>query len=268
MTKEIINEMIREYEKLEEVVAVTIAGSKAAKRNDDWSDLDIDVFVTKPIALEKRRQIASKFSSRMEIGNDYFGSGDEYYLDAFLIEVDVCYFNWHDMVNHLMTVMERYQATTGYTTCFVYNVMNATIVYDKTGAFHDTVSRYQNQYPDELKKSIIKKNYPILRTCFSSYYHQIEKAIKRQDLNSINHRITAFLASYFDIIFAINQMLHPGEKRLVSIIEKECQKCPPNLRENMAQLMSAIGVNDEAILIYLNEMVDELDVILNEESLI
>ena len=53
---------------------------------------------------------------------------------------------------------------------------------------------------------------------FASYYEQIEKAIKRDDKNSINHRISAFMASYFDIIFAKNKMLHPGEKNWLIIV--------------------------------------------------
>jgi hypothetical protein len=37
---------------------------------------------------------------------------------------------------------------------------------------------------------------------------------------SINHRVAAWLASYFDIIFAVNDRFHPGEKRLVSRMAK------------------------------------------------
>jgi hypothetical protein len=47
---------------------------------------------------------------------------------------------------------------------------------------------------------------------------QIAAAIRRNDTVSINHRVAAWLASYFDIIFAVNSRFHPGEKRLLSQI--------------------------------------------------
>ena len=72
---------------------------------------------------------------------------------------------------------------------------------------------------------------------FASYYDQIEKAVKRKDYTSINHRISAFLASYFDIIFAKNELLHPGEKRLTEYAKANCKILPDDFEKNINLLL-------------------------------
>lgn len=53
----------------------------------------------------------------------------------------------------------------------------------------------------------------LLTGSLPSYDKQIEKILVRKDIVSINYRVAAFLESYLDIIFAINRLTHPGEKR-------------------------------------------------------
>ena len=72
---------------------------------------------------------------------------------------------------------------------------------------------------------------------FASYYEQIEKALKRNDIVSVNHRISAFLASYFDIIFAKNKLLHPGEKRLIKYAQDNCKILPKDFGVNIEKLL-------------------------------
>ena len=94
---------------------------------------------------------------------------------------------------------------------------------------------------------------------FASYYEQIEKAINRKDIVSINHRISAFLASYFDIIFALNEILHPGEKRLVQYAKDNCKILPDNFEENINKLLTQPSPETLNI---LNNMVENLRKIL------
>ncbi len=65
--------------------------------------------------------------------------------------------------------------------------------------------------------AIVAKNFPVLHNTMSSYAHQIALAVKRRDLVSVNHRLAALLASYFDVLFALNRELVPGEKRLLTL---------------------------------------------------
>ena len=226
--------------------------------------MGIDIIVSKKIAPEKRKAITKKVSDVMEINNDFWGDGDEFILRNSNVQVDIAYFEYDWLKDGLEKVLHDNIACTGYTTCFWHNVKNTIIVYDKDGRFTELQNKCNIKYPEKLKMNIIDKNYPILRNAFSSYYHQVEKAINRKDLVSINHRVSAFLASYFDIIFAINEMPHPGEKKLVDIVEHTCNRKPINFKENIIKLLDSISKADTDILDNMNLIVDYLDVLLDE----
>ena len=70
-----------------------------------------------------------------------------------------------------------------------------------------------------------------------SFDKQIKKALDRNDFVSVNHRTAAFVASYFDVIFAVNRLTHPGEKRLVQICKERCAILPKDFEENLDKLL-------------------------------
>ena len=170
--------------------------------------------------------------------------------------------------NRVENVVGKYNASIGYTTCFWNNVINSLIVFDRYNEFKDLQEKYTVDYPDKLKQNIVNKNYPILKKNFSAYYNQIEKAINRKDLVNLNNRISAFFDSYFDIIFAVNEIPHPGEKRFLSIVNTSCKKIPNNLLNNIESLINNINKCNESILEDINNLVKELEIILKEEKLI
>ena len=69
-----------------------------------------------------------------------------------------------------------------------------------------------------------------------SYDKQIIKALTRNDVVSVNHRTAAYMESYFDIIFAMNELTHPGEKRMVQIALGQAHTLPDNFEESLSSL--------------------------------
>ena len=65
-----------------------------------------------------------------------------------------------------------------------------------------------------------------------------------------------FLVSYFDVIYAMNGMTHPGEKRMQSICAQECRILPERFDKKLRRLLS--GMFRESISAVISDMVDEL----------
>lgn len=241
--------IINEYKNFEQVKAVAVGGSSAAKISDEISDIDLYVFVEKDIPVEKREVFTKKYSSKYEVGGEYFGSGDEFYVDDLGKQLDVMFWNtgwFEDVVDN---VWFKHYPLNGYTTAFLYTLNHLKILYDKNKWLENMQKSIQTEYPEELRQNIIKRN--IMLMCdkpFASYKEQIEKAIKRNDINSVNHRITAFMSSYFDIIFALNKLLHPGEKRLIWYAKEHCKILPDDFEENITELLKQPNDNTMTII--------------------
>ena len=248
--------IIDEFKNFKQVEAIAIGGSQKADTADAASDIDTYVFVESEIPVEARLSLVKNFSSKYEVGCEYFGAGDEFRVDNMKQQLDVMYFDKRWIENVLKNVWERHYPANGYTTCFLFTIKNCEPVYDKDGWLAGVKQRLDMTYPDELKQNIIKRNLLLLKDKpFASYYEQIQKAILRNDLNSINHRIAAFMASYFDIIFANNALLHPGEKKLVEYALEHCKILPVNFEENINKLLTQ--PNNQTLEI-LDEMVSNL----------
>lgn len=258
--KEIFDEIVKEYSQLPQVYAISTCGSSKAGMSDEMSDTDIEIFISEDIPIEKRLEIAKKFAEKYEVGGDYFGGCDEFFAKEYNLEIDISYFNTKWLEDSVENVWHKYNSSNGYTTCFLYTVKNCELLYEKEGWLSALKKVVSTEYPQKLQKNIIKRNLMLIKDKpFSSYYEQVEKAIKRGDLNSINHRVSALMASYFDIIFAKNQLLHPGEKRLVKYAVKNCKILPLDFEKNIEKLYSEPKEN---ILSNLDLIISNLRVIL------
>jgi len=252
------------YTDLSEVEAVTLAGSQTSGVADPGSDIDLYVYVTEDIAIDERIRIASTDSDKPEVGNQFWEPGDEWVDSPSGIQVDVMFRRKEWIEEQLDRVLKHHQASVGYSTCFWHNVVNAKALFDRTGWYAQLQEFTRQPYPEELRRAIVAKNYPILRNTHSSYLYQLRCAISRNDQVSVNHRIAALLASYFDIVFAINRLPHPGEKRLVEFVTTRCKQIPVGFAEQVGNLVSGAG----DILEDVNELMDGLDGLLIAENLL
>ena len=149
------------------------------------------------------------------------------------------YWNKDWFENTVHNIWEKHQPSNGYSTCFLHTLNIFEIIHDTGSWLQGLKDKLKTPYPEKLAQNIIKRNMMLMKDKpFASYYEQIEKAIKRNDTNSINHRIAAFMASYFDVLFAKNKILHPGEKRLVQFAKNNCKILPEQFEENINKLFT------------------------------
>ena len=241
-----VERLFEELAGLEAVEAIALGGSRAGSHYDEKSDYDVYLYVTQSVPEAMRREILSKYCSRMEIGNHFWETEDNCTLKGG-VDIDILYRNLDDFTRDVASVVEGFEARNGYTTCMWHNLRTCRIIYDRDGRLAAAKRRFDVPYPEPLRASIIGRNMRLLTGSLPSYDAQIAKAVLRGDLVSVNHRTAAFMESYFDVVFALNRLTHPGEKRLVSLCRAQCAVLPEDFEENIARLYGDLFTRPERV---------------------
>lgn len=249
-----------EYSSFIQVEAVALAGSQMTSMSDQDSDVDLYVYLNAELSLPDRGRIAEKFGHHPEVGNTFFESGDEWIDGETGIPVDVMFRQMEWIEDQIKRVLEDHQAGMGYSTCFWHNILFSQVLFDRSGRYESLRQKSDQPYPEQLRRAIINKNFPILRNTQSSYVHQLVRAVQRADEVSIQHRVTAMLASYFDVLFAINRIPHPGEKRVVQFVQTQCGKVPKRMQEQIKALISSPSAEKVN---HANDLIDALEELLD-----
>jgi len=118
-------------------------------------------------------------------------------------------------------------------------------------------------YPEKLRQDIIFKNHSALRNIIPSYHYQLKKAVKRNDLVSVNHRVAGLIASYFDVLFALNRETHPGEKRLLAKAN-QLALVPVKMADEVTAVLQARG---DGVITAVDQLLDNLDNLLQKNGI-
>jgi hypothetical protein len=245
-----------------------LGGSQAAGYASPNSDIDLYVYHRQELPVDVRAELVRACAEQMEIDNQFWEPGDEWIEAKSHIAVDVILRTPQWIEEQLDRVLVRYEASVGYSTCFWYNVLNSQTLYDRNGWYHSLQEHAQQPYPEPLRRAIIGKNFPVLRQTISSFLHQTEKAVARNDPVSINHRVANLLASYFDVLFAVNRLPHPGEKRLIEIAETRCAQRPAGMSQRIESVLRASATVSHKVVARADLLVDGLEQLLRDEGLL
>ena len=253
--------LISELSRLPQIEAIALGGSRTAEYFDEKSDYDVYLYCTEPVPEHIRYEILSRYCSYLELGNHFWELEDNCTLKNG-IDIDILYRNLDAFLLDVASVAESHIPRNGYTTCMWHNLLTCRILYDRDGRLTAGKKRFMIPYPVQLKQNIISHNRKLLHGTLPAYDGQILKAISRHDPVSVNHRISAFLESYFDILFAWNEQTHPGEKRLIRLAKECCPILPKNFEQNLNTLFSHLYTTPELISSDLTAILQELEKIL------
>ncbi|MGN0470332.1 MAG: nucleotidyltransferase domain-containing protein [Acutalibacteraceae bacterium] len=260
-----IDRLISALASLNTTGAVVIGGSRAYGVNDNLSDYDIYVYSdVKPDQNTdtERGKIIEPLCSYAEIGNEYWEHEDNVVLKDGT-HADIIYRQF-DMVEHLMDLqLNKGFAFNNYTTCFWFNLLHTKIMYDRDGKYKSLQEKANVPYPEILRKNIITRSKALIFEKLPAFDAQIEKAYARNDIISVNHRTAEFLASYSDMIFALNRLPHLGEKRILAYAVKNCKILPKDFAENITELLSDFS-DKEKTLNAMHKIVNNLKDLLTE----
>lgn len=258
--------IIEELSKNENIEAIALGGSRGAGHGDSKSDYDVYVYSKEPVPEDFRQAIFEKYCSRFEVGNHFFEYEDNCIMNDG-IPVDIIYRSLDGFEKYMEKLIGDCRARNGYTTCFWYNLVYSEIIYDPDGKYAALQKRFDIPYPEKLKDNIIDSGIRLLCDDLPAFDAQIMKAVRRGDVVSINHRVTEFVAVYFDVIFAMNEKLHPGEKRLIELAKAECPILPDAFEENLKSLYGDMFVFPEKIKDDLDRITSELKKTLTKNGL-
>lgn len=260
----VLTEIFRE---LPQVEAIALAGSLTSGRKDVNSDIDLYLYTREVIPLPLRKALIEGLgTTKADYDLQYWDLGDGWYHAETCIEVDMIYWNCSWIEEQIERVLTHHQSSLGYSTCFWHTILHSHPLFDRSGWFQALQNKCQQPYPELLRRAVILKNHAVLRDIIPSYHHQIQKAVLRNDLVSLNHRVAALLASYFDVIFAVNYLPNPGEKRLLDTALEQCKLLPEQLVEQVKGVLQKAASADHALLSSLDELIDGLEDVMAQEG--
>lgn len=248
------------------IEAIAVVGSHASGRQGEGSDIDLFVYSDRPHEqlLDLRRRMAEHLADPdryVAIGQTGHPYADTWALAGNGTWLDVMFWttSWAD--DELDWRLDRTSPQIGGpSTAFWRSIRDGLLLFDRDGWLDRLQQRARSPYPEALRAEILRMRRDLLGGDNPfSLSNQLAHAVEEGDAVASQHRCAAWLVAYFDLLFAANRVLHPGEKRLVSFVEDECASAPPMLRADVERLIRMSCDGDAGIDLQVHAMVERAD---------
>jgi hypothetical protein len=235
------------------IAAIGLGGSTAAGYVDAASDLDVYVFYHEPLAPAADRAVrlrALADEGTLKVGIPTFGLEDHLHIQATLIEL--VYLDLDRLSAEAKQAYEEGLSGEGYTTAMLYILFRNQVLHDATGEVTALRARLRAGYPEPTRARLLRE-YPELL----DYYLELLRVSQgRDDLLFVQHMRYSLQMIFFNLLFALNRLYHPGGKRLLAHAQR-CALQPAALTERWNDI-ARLPADDSALANRLEELIDDL----------
>jgi len=225
--------------------AIALGGSYAKGTADDEADVDLYLFAHDVLPGEERTRVASAFSSEIESivswGEDapFSNAGTDFRFRGENVEC------WLRDIGHIERsiaecregVVKREFVT--WTTTGFYNhccLSDLTVMAALDDPF-DVIARWKSAvaaYPPKLRKAIVGQHLAAAGFWPENFHYK--SAIERRDVVYVTGIVQQVVHNLVQVVFALNEVYFPGDKRLDVAMEHLSQQ-PPELCERIRALL-------------------------------
>lgn len=206
-------------------------GSALSDKADPW---ELTVCLEAPLALEFRRSLLVPRSTLWESDDSGFGPEDRGELNDGT-RVRLVYRSLDALTDEVSQVVDGARALRTGTTDLWNKVTKSSVLFDPTGRAAATQARFSVPFPHALQRAVVQLHWPLLSDGLESFSTQAIRAFHRGDWFEGHRAAVAFLASAFELVFAVNGQPYSGGARLI-----ERSNALPRLPSDWANLLTAV----------------------------
>lgn len=252
----LVLEIINDMGKLDSVLAIVLGGSRSIDIADKYSDYDIYIYFNNTNSFSDIKPILALYINSDSELNMFFPE-ETCVLLKDNTHVEIILKTLIGAENEIKKRLIDYQCDLGFSTCDLAAVFNGKVLYDNKKIYQNLIDKYSFAYPDRLAENVIKFNREMMNGKVISADRQIIKALKRNDFVAFQRWCTVYIASYFDILFAINRKYHIGEKRMLKFALDNFDILPDKFEQSILDLVKYTDTIDYEKL--LSDMIIALD---------